>query len=366
MPRGKKSTSVPVPVPVAVPEEPIKMVTKSVKATKASKTYKSYQESDNDSDSNSVRDGIEVESDNENMFEIAKINSVPTVVSKPSVYITNSNLKSNDSDRIHLAQAINNFTLKSEQLMQEMKNFESFRESVAKLDLLIGTKKQEYSETNELLEKSHKMQVMRLESEFKEIDKKLKQQYAELNKKLESDYVDLRKKMESDYADKTKKMESDYADKTKILANTYEDALIESKRKIAEDKSKYCELYAKELKMKFIREDEHKELMGQVQKAVHDFNDLKKTFDAQCDKVRTEENKKYAAQMKTELSTMELTHKANNASLQAQVEQQKKEIQMLQQTIESMKVEIKEQRELTKEVAQASSKAQITQTIGKN
>lgn len=31
-----------------------------------------------------------------------------------------------------------------------------------------------------------------------------------------------------------------------------------------------------------------------------------------------------------------------------------------------MKVEIKEQRELTKEVAQASSKAQITQTIGKN
>ena len=69
--------------------------------------------------------------------------------------------------------------------MQEMKNFESFRESVAKLDLLIGTKKQEYSETNELLEKSHKMQVMRLESEFKEIDKKLKQQYAELNKKLE-------------------------------------------------------------------------------------------------------------------------------------------------------------------------------------
>ena len=40
----------------------------------------------------------------------------------------------------------------------------------------------------------------------------------------------------------------------------------EIKRKIAEDKSKQCELYAKELKMKYIKEDEHKTLMEQVQK----------------------------------------------------------------------------------------------------
>lgn len=134
------------------------------------------------------------------------------VVSKPSVYLTNTNLKT-DSDRIHLAQAINNFTLKSEQLMQEMKNFDTFRESVAKLDLLIGTKKQEFAETNELLEKSHKLQVAKLESEYREMEKKLKLEYLELNKKLESDNVDLRKKTESEFADKTKKMEAEYADK---------------------------------------------------------------------------------------------------------------------------------------------------------
>lgn len=150
------------------------------------------------------------------------------------------------------------------------------------------------------------------------------------------------------------------------MTNTYDDSLIDTKRKIAEDKSKYCELFAKELKMKFIKEDEYKELTNQVTKAVQDFNELKKSFDTQCEKVRTEENKKYTGMLKNEITTIELTHKANNASLQAQVEQQKKEVQMLQQTIESMKIEIKEQRELTKEVAQASSKAQITQTIGKN
>ena len=103
-------------------------------------------------------------------------------------------------------------------------------------------------------------------------------------------------------------------------------------------------------------------------KAVQDFNELKKTFDKQSDSVRADELKKYQVLLKNETSTMDLdlTHKANNATLQTQVEQQKKEILVLQQTIEGMKAEIREQRELTKEVAQASSKAQITQSIGKN
>lgn len=307
------------------------------------KTKKNSKVEETDSDSD------------ESIVEIAKVNSVPTVISKPSVYLTNTNLKSSDSDRIHLAQAINNFTLKSEQLMQEMKNFETFRESIAKLDILIETKKQEYKETNEAMEQSHKNQIKKLESE-----------YNEMTKKLKSEFDDLRKKMESDNFEKTKKMESEFADKKKVLTNTYEDAQIDLKRKIAEDKSKQCEIYAKELKMKFVKEEEHKALIEQVSKALQDFNELKKTFDKQCDVVRVEESKKYASLLKSETMTIELTHKANNATLQAQVEQQKKEILVLQQTIDSLKTEIREQRELTKEVAQASSKAQITQTIGKN
>ena len=125
---------------------------------------------------------VDNDSDSESIVEIAKVNSVPTVVSKPSVYLSTSTLKSSDSDRIHLAQAINNFTLKSEQLMQEMKNFETFRESIAKLDILIETKKQEYRETNESMELTHKAQIKKLESE-----------YAEMTKKLKSDFDDLKK-----------------------------------------------------------------------------------------------------------------------------------------------------------------------------
>lgn len=328
-----------------------KVVEKSVK--KASK--KDIVESDSDSDSESI-------------IEIARVNSVPTVISKPSVYLTNTNSKSSDSntDRIQLAQAINNFTLKSEQLLQEMKNFETFRESITRLDILIETKKQEYKETNETLELNHKNQIKKLETEYAETNKKLRAEYDELRKKLETEYADKTKSLSSEHIDKNKKLETEFADKKKSLTNTYEDSQIDMKRKIAEDKSKQCELYAKELKMKFIKEEEYKELTEQIKKAVSDYAELKKSFDKQCDLIRTEESKKYNAQIKSETTTIELTHKANNASTQAQVEQQKKEIQVLHQTIENLKLELKEQRELTKEVAQASSRAQITQTIGKS
>ncbi len=335
---------------------PKKIVEKEVKKTA---TKKAVIESDLDSDS-----------DSDSVVEIAKVNSVPTVISKPSVYLTNSNVKNSDStsnsDRIQLAQAINNFTLKSEQLIQEMKNFETFRESIARLDILIETKKQEYKETNESLELGHKNQVKKLESEYVEMNKKLCSEYEELRKKLESEYADKNKLLSSDYTDKSKKLETEFVDKKKSLTNTYEDSQLDIKRKIAEDKSKQCELFAKELKMKFVKEDDYKSLSEQVQKAQADYLELKKSFDKQCDAIRTEELKKYNTQLKNETTTIELTHKANNAVIQAQVEQQKKEIQVLHQTIDNLKSELKEQRELTKEVAQASSRAQINQTIGKN
>lgn len=333
-----------------VVEEPVK------------KSVKKVVEHDNNS---------ETESEEESEVEISRVNSKPTVISKPLVYLTNvsKSLDTNtntNTDRIQLAQAINNFTLKSEHLIQEMKNFETFRESIAKLDILIETKKQEYKETTENLELNHKNQVKKLETEYNETNKKLHSEYDELKKKLESEYSDRNKSLNTEHFDKTKKLESEFVDKKKLLVNTYEDSQLDIKRKIAEDKSKQCELYAKELKMKFIKEDEHKVLMEQVQKALSDYNELKKTFDKQCDMIRSEEIRKYSAQLKNEITTIELTHKANNASTQAQVEQQKKEIQVLQQTIDNLKSELREQRELTKEVAQASSRAQITQTIGKN
>lgn len=61
----------------------------------------------------------------------------------------------------------------------------------------------------------------------------------------------------------------------------------------------------------------------------------------------------------------ELKFKAETAVIQATIEQQKKEILSLQNTIEGLKTEIAEQRTLTKAVAEASRAAPITQSFAK-
>ena len=100
-----------------------------------------------------------------------------------------------------------------------------------------------------------------------------------------------------------------------------------------------------------------KTLTDAVQKAQHDYCELKKNFDKQCNQIKEEEKVKYQSKLDIDTKTMELTHKANNAQLLAQVDQQKKEILVLNSTIENLKSELKEQRELTKQVAQASAKS---------
>jgi hypothetical protein len=292
----------------------------------------------------------------------------------PVIFIKNTALKSTDSDRLHLAQAINNFTLKSEQLMQEMHNFDKFKESVARLDILIESKKKEYDETivnleAECLTKSrrfdsdYKDKSKRVESEFKESTKQLEATYNEKNKQLDYDYRERNKQLEATYKDRSKQLQVEFEDSRKSNTNTLEDSKIDTKRKIAEDKNKYCEVYAKELKMMYMKDEEQKTLLDRVSKAVKDHDELKKTFDKQCDSIKADETRKHAAIIKSERETMDLTHKATNATLTAQLTQQKNEIAALNTLLAGMKHELSEQRELTKEIAKSASKAQITQTL---
>jgi len=291
---------------------------------------------------------ISNESDSEN--EILMETKTPI----QPIYLTSKSTLSNDNDRIQLAQAINNFTLKSDQLLQEMKNFDSFKENVFKLDLQIDSKKKEYAQTNE-----------NLELDFIAKKKAMENQYTELSKKLKIEYDEQSRKHTIDHADKVKKCESEFADKNKALTNAYEDESIQMRRKLELDKNKACVEYAKSLGHRFIKEEEHKTLTDNANKAINDYTELKKTFDKQCNQIREEEKVKYQNQLKNDTLTMDLTHKATNAAITAQVDQQKREIQVLCNTIENLKSELREQRELTKQVAQASAKSPIQQSFGK-
>lgn len=83
---------------------------------------------------------------------------------------------------------------------------------------------------------------------------------------------------------------------------------------------------------------------------------------------REEFEKRVTADMHKELNarlkTQELQHNVNSSEMRARIDNQEREIIGLRETIESLKSEIQAQRDLTKEVAQATQR-QLTQNFGK-
>lgn len=295
------------------------------------------------------------ESDSEAKYELKELKELKDNTQKNDMKLVDKTvgnqrlpmmLKSSnsDSDRVQLAHAINNMNLKADQLMEAMRGFDKFREEVAQLDIKLDIKRSEYNQTIEELDNNYEKQKRALDESYEERSKKLENKYKDLNRN----------------------MENEYNEKNKELQNNYKNTQIEVKQKLAEFKVKACEDLAKEFNMLLIKNDEYKVLQDNVSKANKELQTLQQSFTDQCNAIRNEEKNKYNESLKIQNTTSELNNKAIMAELKAQVEQQKKEINVLSSTIENLKHELSEQRNLTKEVAQASSKAQITQNLGSN
>lgn len=87
---------------------------------------------------------------------------------------------------------------------------------------------------------------------------------------------------------------------------------------------------------------------------------LRQDRTAEMEELRKEERVQARRNTDLAIRNCELTHKAESAELNAEVKQQSHEIDNLRSTIENLKVELAEQRKLTKDVAQASRAAPIT------
>lgn len=219
----------------------------------------------------------------------------PTVVpsvSKPSAVGTMVKLNPNDSDRLQLAQSINNLVLRGDSFLSAMEELNTFsKERLVDLDLKIESKKQEFQDL-----------TVSLENQFKDVEIKLKQ-------------------------------------------NLQENKLVAVKEVLGG------------LNMMYIETAEHSRLVAELET-------LRTTSATQLQQAVTTEKASGQAALQQALLNQELAHKAQIASLSAQVEQQVKEIGVLKETIANLKHEIAEQRSLTKEVAIASSKGNIQQSFG--
>jgi hypothetical protein len=264
-------------------------------------------------------------------------------VSNPVSTVYFSPTPTSSVDRIQLIKAINNFTSKGTQLMEAMESFNIFRDEIEQLDIQINAKKSEYEEMSRHVEHVHNVSIKKLESE-----------YAEKEKMLMAKNMDMSKKLELDYDDKNRRLQNDFK-------NTQ----IDIKQKLAEFKLKACEDLAKESGMVLTKTEELNSLHQNMSKTMTELETLRKSYDKEVDKVRADEKSKYVSLLENEKKILQLNANVTNAELKAQTDQQIKEIQVLKTQIETLKHELSEQRNLTKEVAQASAKAQITQSFAK-
>ena len=326
---------------------------------------------------------------------VAPTSVAPTPIA-PKKALTMVKFNPTDSDRLQLAQAINNITikadqlqtdidLKSKQLQDEMDNktkqlhveMETKTKQlyadmelkqiqltnilkadqlhsamntllslnavkISELDMLIESKKLEYNDKTTLLESDYKTKQLQIETDFK-------------NKQLQLD---------TDQKNKLLQLDTDLKNKKTQVETDLKNKEIQSKLAFDAYKQKACEDAATELGKMLVKKEDYERIQNDADEAKNDMQELKDSFDENLKSGIAREKAILVNQQKQEISILDLTHKAHTARLEAQCEQQKKEIEILNSTISNLKQEIAAQRDLTREVAQAGSKAQITQKIG--
>ena len=213
-------------------------------------------------------------------------------------------LNPQDSDRLQLAQAINNLVVKGEGIVAALNELSLYdKEKIQSIDMKLESKKKEYADAT----------------------LSLTEQYESLSKKLENEYADLKIKLSQQLRE--------FKQEAAV-------GVLKEFNMIAIEANKYETIVEQHALLQQTSQDA-------LQKAVKE----------------TESREKHEHQQT--LHAIQLEHKATIANLEAQVSQQVKEIKVLHETISGLKHELSEQRQLTKDVAQASSKAQISQSFAK-
>ena len=221
-------------------------------------------------------------------------------IETPAQAVTTVRYNANDSDRVQLAQAINNLTVKGEQFVQALNSFSTFRETVAQLDIQIETKKK---------------------------------QYTELLSKLERDYRDKTQQLQKEYSDLSKQLSTSHTETIRTNQIDLKNNQIEVTQKLREHKLKSCEELVKEFNMMLLKTEDHRNLNDTITRVNRELDDLKKKFESSCNSLRQEEKAKHDLELKRQQQQQELIEQylfINN-------EKMKQWKQTMKQTMEIMK-----------------------------
>ena len=237
-------------------------------------------------------------------------------------------------DKFNIAKALNKFSLIS-------KEFQEFADGWKEI-------------TTERIEEI----MITIESKNKE--------YENLIKNKEEEFKNKNKILEEEYKDKNKILEEKYREKNIDLEHEFKNFSMENKLKFREDEMKTCEEISKKNNYKLMLLNDYEKIFSELEITKEKLAELETTFNNKLIEKIESEKQIVHEKIKHDIDTKVLNHKAEIAEIMAENKQQLKEIEFLNKLIINLTNEVSEQRTLTKEIAQASSKAQIKQSFQKD
>lgn len=183
------------------------------------------------------------------------------------------------------------------------------------------------------------------EEEVSEMDYKLRGKNEECYNylhELQKKYTEKQFTLENEFNQRTYDLETKYKQLEQELETEYTNKSIH-------EMSSCLQKYNRSV----IETFKYNELLNELELLRTKLDDLKKELETQMHKELT-----------ARLQTAKLQHQVETSNMTAQIENQKREIEVLNDTIQTLKSEVQAQRELTHSVANAGQK-QLTQNFGK-
>ncbi len=268
-------------------------------------------------------------------------------VSKSDTKLTEAKLndiKNKSDERVIFTKALNNFANVSKDLNIAIDFWKEITtDKIQEIIIQIESKKKEY---NELIEN--------MEKEYLQKEKDLSDKYKDKEKNFETKYNNIK----NDFLLELNNNKKENEQKIKNLK-------IDTEQELKEFQIQACEEIAIKNDYKLISLNEYEKIESELKVTKDKLIENENSFnDRVLEKIELEKQI-LQDKLKQDNLTKDLNHKAEIAELIAQNKQQIKEIEFLNKQIDNLTNEVSEQRNLTKEIAKASSKAQITQSFSK-
>lgn len=296
---------------------------------------------------------------------------------KSKQVISESDSSSNDSDSDHEIDQLSVHSVDTVSIPKNNINIYKFNNEIIKMFEKMNSTKQEFVESVGKFEKYTSNRIIELEQSYEdrkfnttsEIDN-LKKSYQESQQKLKKTYDETKQKIEKDIEVKTNNINQKHEDKCRELQKEYEMKEYQFKHnytKMMDDMEREKEKNGYTFALSALKQ--RNEVPIKSDELAEKNQKLAKIMSEHATEIKKLEETlkaRHTKEMAYELEKIKLTNTSNVATITAQNEQKSLQIEVLNETIASLKKELAEQRTLTKQVAEASRQGQIVQNMGKS